>query len=94
MRPSRPEGAHLKLSNWSISARHANFEEHGRAVIYDIAGPPRVKGGIVLTFPKKSSLGLKREDGLSNRLGKGGRAQPPLRLRRGIALRRLPRRSL
>ena len=29
MRPSRPEGAHLKFSDWFISARHANFEEHG-----------------------------------------------------------------
>ena len=49
-------------------------------MIYDIAGPPRVKGGIVLAFPKKSSLGLKREDGLSNRLETGGRGQPPRRL--------------
>jgi hypothetical protein len=31
------------------------------------------------------SLGLKREDGLSNRPGTGGRGQPPLRLRRWIA---------
>jgi hypothetical protein len=29
MRPTRPEGAHLKFSDRSISVRHADFEEHG-----------------------------------------------------------------
>ena len=32
MHPSRPKGTHLKLSDWFISARHADFEEHGHAV--------------------------------------------------------------